>query len=62
VTTSAATDLKDAASKTIKLTPFTTAGAIMTVAANMGSQVGSFRCQAGDTNPIDTKYLPGSCK
>jgi type IV pilus assembly protein PilA len=59
VTLSGAPDLKDAASKTITLTPYTTAGAIMTVGADMGTQVGSFRCQAGT---IEGKYLPGSCK
>ena len=62
-TLSSAADLKDAASTTIKLTPFTTAGAIMTTATDMGTQVGAFRCQPGTTGtPIPTKYLPGSCK
>ena len=64
VTTAAAADLKDAASTTIKLTPYTQASppVIMTTAANMGTQVGSFRCEPGTTTPIPSKYLPGSCK
>jgi type IV pilus assembly protein PilA len=52
-------DLKTAAATTLTLTPQTAAGVTMTVAANMGQQVGAFRCQAGSMPP---KYLPGSCK
>ena len=61
VTTSSNTELKDAASTTIKLTPATISGTPLTV-ASIPTQVGQFRCQPGDTNPIPSKYLPGSCK
>jgi len=44
--------------KTITLTPTTSAGTALTVAA-IPTQVGSFKCAAGT---IDPKYLPGSCK
>ena len=68
VTTANVADLKDAANTLIKLTPYTTGGLVMTTAANMGTQVGSFRCQPGGTVthagsvPIPSQYLPGSCK
>jgi type IV pilus assembly protein PilA len=52
-------DLKTASATTITLTPQTAAGVTMTVAANMGSQVGTFKCLTGTMPP---KYLPGSCK
>ena len=54
-------DLKAASGTTITLTPQTAAtpAVTMTVAANMGQQVGAFRCQPGTIPP---KYLPGSCK
>jgi hypothetical protein len=58
VTTSANTELRDAASTTITLTPQTAAGVNLTTAA-IPAQVGTFRCQAGTMPP---KYLPGSCK
>jgi type IV pilus assembly protein PilA len=53
------TDLKTASNTTITLTPQTSTGTPMTVAAHMGQQVGTFRCAAGS---IPAKYLPGSCK
>jgi type IV pilus assembly protein PilA len=54
-------DLKAASGTTLTLTPQTAAtpAVTMTVAANMGQQVGAFRCQPGTIPP---KYLPGSCK
>ena len=61
VTTSANTELQDAASTTIKLTPMNNAGTVLTAAA-IPTQVGQFRCQPGVTTPIPAKYLPGSCK
>jgi type IV pilus assembly protein PilA len=61
VTTTNASDLKDAASKTITLTPQSAAGAAIT-AANIPTQVGAFKCASGGTTPMDPKYLPGSCK
>jgi type IV pilus assembly protein PilA len=62
VTSSTAADIPtDAQSKTIDLTPTTSAGvAITTYAA--GTVIGGFRCAPGATNPMPTKYLPGSCK
>jgi type IV pilus assembly protein PilA len=48
--------------KTIRLTPQDATGTALTVAANLGSQVAQFRCQAGATNPVPNKYLPGSCR
>jgi len=58
VTMSTATDLKDAAGKTITLTPMDSADAALKIAA-IPTQVASFKCAAG-TMPV--KYLPGSCK
>jgi type IV pilus assembly protein PilA len=58
-----APDLKDAAGKTILLTPQDAAGAALTV-ANVPTQVGYFKCASGtiDGTAMDPKYLPGSCK
>ena len=58
VTTSAATDLKEAAGKTIILTPLKTATTPMAV-GDAPFQVFAFACGPGD---IDPKFLPGSCK
>ena len=58
-TTNLPADLKTAANTTITLTPQTSAGTAMTVAANMGQQVGTFKCATGT---MPAKYLPGSCK
>jgi len=58
VTSSAATDLGGAASGTITLTPQTSAGVALTVAA-IPTQVGAFKCAPGT---MPAKYLPGSCK
>ncbi len=56
-----ASDLKGASGQTITLTPMLADGTtVMTVAANMGTQVGAYRCQPGST--AIAKYLPGSCK
>ena len=57
----AAPDLKDAAGKTITLTPQDAAGNVLSV-ANVPTQVGFFKCASGGTTPLDGKYLPGSCK
>jgi type IV pilus assembly protein PilA len=59
VTTSAATDLKDAASKTITLTPYADSG---TTAISANATVNRWVCGPGATNPMPTKYLPGSCR
>ena len=58
VTTTANTELSDAASTTVTLTPQTAAGGALAT-TNIPAQVGTFRCQAGTMPP---KYLPGSCK
>jgi type IV pilus assembly protein PilA len=62
VTTSADSSLKDAMSTTIRLVPSTAAGSPLTAASIGGTSVGTFLCGPGSTNPIDKKYLPGSCK
>ena len=62
VLTTAATDLKDAASTTITLTPQNASGTTMAGASAMPAQVSTFKCVSGGTAPMPTKYLPGSCK
>jgi type IV pilus assembly protein PilA len=63
VVLAAAGDLKDAASTQIQLVPAAADGTTLLTEANIGAvNVGSFRCGPGATNPIPTKYLPGSCK
>ncbi|WP_416332319.1 pilin [Acinetobacter sp. BIGb0102] len=61
VTTTAATDLKNAAQKTFQLTPLNAAGTAMT-ANDLGSTVNSWRCGPGGSTAIEAKYLPGSCR
>lgn len=61
VKTSAATDLKDAASKTFALTPMKNATTAM-AAADIGSAVNNWKCGPAGTTPIDAKFLPGSCR
>ncbi len=61
VTTSAATDLKDAAQKTFMLTPLTSANAAMT-SSNVGTSVHSWKCGPGGAAAMPAKYLPGSCR
>jgi type IV pilus assembly protein PilA len=58
VTTTASPDLKDAASKTLTLTPRDSTGTTLTV-ASIPIQVSSFLCAPGTMPP---QYLPGSCK
>ena len=62
VLTTASTDLRDAASTTITLTPRDGGGVTLTGAAQMPIQVASFLCASGGTAPMPPKYLPGSCK
>jgi type IV pilus assembly protein PilA len=62
VTLSAATDLKDAASSTIRLVPADSAGIALASASIGQTTVGTFLCGPGATNGIPPKYLPGSCK
>jgi type IV pilus assembly protein PilA len=61
VTTTAAGDLKEAASKTILLTPLKADGTAL-LAADIPTQVGAFKCASGGAAPMDPKFLPGSCK
>jgi type IV pilus assembly protein PilA len=51
----------DAQGKTIDLTPTTSAGTAITTFAP-GTTVGGFKCAPGSSNPMPSKYLPGSCK
>ena len=62
VTSFTASDLpSDAQSKTIDLTPTNSGGTPITAYA-AGTVIGGFKCGPGSTNPMPTKYLPGSCK
>ena len=47
------------ASKTITLTPMKADGTTALAAADIGTQVGSFKCAPGSMSP---SYLPGSCR
>ncbi len=47
--------------KTIQLTPFGPDKVKLTV-AKIPVQVAEFRCGPGDTNPVPSRFLPGSCK
>ena len=57
ITTSGDSSLKDAASKTIIMTPFQTDGV---TAPDVGTGVGSWKCGPGAAMP--PKYLPSSCR
>jgi type IV pilus assembly protein PilA len=46
--------------KTIDLTPTNASGTVLTYAP--GTQVAGWKCGPGATNPLSTKYLPGSCR
>ncbi|MBS0406082.1 MAG: pilin [Proteobacteria bacterium] len=59
VTTTAASDLKTAASTTITLTPYADAG---TTAISVGSGINHWVCGPGSASPMPTKFLPGSCR
>lgn len=61
VTTTAATDLDSAASKTITMTPYLDN---TTALANTNVNVTIFKwvCGPGTTTPMPAKYLPGSCR
>jgi type IV pilus assembly protein PilA len=58
-----APDLKDAAGKQITLTPYK-GGATPAVLTNTDVAIQIFKwvCGPGTTNPMPTKYLPGSCR
>jgi type IV pilus assembly protein PilA len=59
VTATSAPDLGGAVGIQVRLTPQTATGGVLT-AANIPTQVGTFRCQP--VNAAMGKYLPGSCK
>ena len=60
---SAATDLSDAASTTIRLRPVASGNVAMVTPGSIGgSTVFAFICGPGTTTPTPGKYLPGSCK
>lgn len=61
VTSTAAADLKDAASKAIVLTPYKTDTAVLTN-ADVGATVYKWVCGPAGTAAMPTKYLPGSCR
>jgi type IV pilus assembly protein PilA len=46
--------------ETISLTPTLADGTVMTIADNMGDQVGGFDCDPGAG--LSAQYVPGSCK
>lgn len=59
--TNAVPDLKDAASKAITLVPFKNATTALGN-SDVGSQIFKWTCGPAATNPMPTKYLPGSCR
>ena len=62
ITSSAAADLKDAASKDVSLVPLTAANTPLT-STDVGRTVWGWRCGLGtDGTTMPTKYLPGSCR
>lgn len=62
ITTSAATDLKDAASKTITMTPYADATTALTN-TDTGKTIFKWVCGPGTSGTaINAKYLPGSCR
>ena len=62
VTLSAAADLRDAVSTTLRLVPATAAGAPLLAASIGSATVGTYLCGPGTATPLPLKYLPGSCK
>ena len=61
ITTSAASDLKAAASKTIDMIPYKDATNALTN-TDVGGTVFKWVCGPGSSNGMDAKYLPGSCR
>ena len=65
ITTTAATDLKGAASKTFFLAPYKQDGNPM-AATDIGTAVYAWKCgptaKSGSTGTMPAKYLPGSCR
>lgn len=48
--------------KTVSLTPQTVAGVALTMTVSTIVNVGGWKCGPGATNPMPTKYLPGTCR
>ena len=64
VTTRALTnvpDLRDAAGKTVMLTPYSNDSTKLTN-TDVGKTIFKWSCGPGATNPMNPKYLPGSCR
>lgn len=62
ITSSAAADLKDAASKIVSLVPLTAANTPLTN-TDVGKTVWGWRCGlVADGTTMNVKYLPGSCR
>jgi len=61
VQTTAAADLKDAASKTIELTPMVDATTALTN-TDVGVQIFGWKCGPGGGSAMDPKYLPATCR
>jgi len=59
VTTANVTTLRDAANKTMTLSPVAADGTTVLATSMIPTQVGGFKCAAGTMAP---KYLPGSCR
>ncbi|OGA08777.1 MAG: hypothetical protein A3H33_08940 [Betaproteobacteria bacterium RIFCSPLOWO2_02_FULL_65_20] len=47
--------------QTIQLTPYKDATTAM-AATNMGTSIFAWKCGPGASNPMPSKYLPGSCR
>ena len=56
-----APDLKDAAAKTITLTPYKTNADVLTN-TDGGGTIYKWVCGPGGASPMPAKYLPGSCR
>ncbi|MGE8444699.1 MAG: pilin [Comamonas sp.] len=61
ITTSSASDLGAAASKTIDMTPYANATTALTN-TNVGVTIFKWICGPGATSGLEAKYLPGSCR
>jgi len=62
IKTTAATDLKDAASKQISLTPMVDAAATALTNADVGVQIFGWKCGPAATDPMDVRFLPATCR
>ncbi|MFA9440709.1 pilin [Uliginosibacterium sp. sgz301328] len=61
VVTVTATGLSEISGKTLSLTPYI-GSAAANGAADAGKSITEWKCAPGTSNPLDKKYLPGSCK